>query len=66
MSSSGEAMKAFNIKDGCGIHDILIPAQIKPIIITGRTSEIVTNRCKEIGIKDVYQGVCRQRHLMER
>ena len=35
MSNSGEMMKAFNIKDGCGIHDILIPAGIIPVIITG-------------------------------
>lgn len=57
MSPSGEAMKAFNIKDGCGIHDILIPAQITPVIITGRNSEIVLNRCNEIGITEVYQGI---------
>ena len=57
MSPSGEAMKAFNIKDGCGIHDILNSAQIKPVVITGRTSDIVTNRCKEIGIEEVHQGV---------
>ena len=57
VSPSGEAMKAFNIKDGCGIHDILIPAGITPVIITGRTSEIVMNRCKELGITEVYQGV---------
>lgn len=57
MSPSGEAMKAFNIKDGCGIHDILIPAQIIPVIITGRNSTIVLNRCKEIGITEVYQGI---------
>ena len=57
MSPSGEAMKAFNIKDGCGIHDLLGPAGIIPIIITSRKSSIVTNRCKEIGIKEVHQGV---------
>lgn len=57
MSNTGEAMKAFNIKDGCGIHDVLIPAGITPVIITGRTSEIVINRCKELGITEVYQGV---------
>ena len=57
MSPSGEAMKAFNIKDGCGIHDILIPNGIVPVIITGRVSEIVTRRCEELDIKDVYQGV---------
>lgn len=57
MSNSGELMKAFNIKDGCGIHDILIPAGITPVIITGRSSDIVLNRCKELGITDVFQGV---------
>ena len=57
MSSCGEAMKAFNIKDGYGIHDICIPAGITPVIITGRKSVIVLNRCKELGIKDVHQGV---------
>ena len=57
MGNDGEVMKAFSIKDGCGIHDILIPAGITPIIITGRTSKIVENRCKEIGIKEVHQGV---------
>lgn len=57
MGNSGEVMKAFSIKDGCGIHDILIPSGIKPVIITGRNSEIVNNRCKELGITDVYQGI---------
>lgn len=57
MGNSGEAMKAFNIKDGCGIHDILIPHGITPVIITGRRSNIVENRCKEIGITEVHQGI---------
>lgn len=57
MSRNGEIMKAFNIKDGMGIRDILYKFQITPVIITGRKSEIVTNRCREIGITDVYQGV---------
>ena len=57
MSSNGEIMKAFNIKDGCGIHDLLPKVGIEPIIITGRNSKIVANRCKEIGIKHFFQGV---------
>ena len=57
MGSSGELMKAFNIKDGCGIHDIAIPNNITPVIITGRESKIVLNRCKELGITEVYQGI---------
>ncbi len=57
MSPSGEIMKAFNIKDGLGIHDILIPSHITPVIVTGRRSDIVNNRCKEIGITEIHQGV---------
>ena len=57
MSSTGEAVKAFNIKDGCGINNILIPAGIIPLVITGRESQIVLNRCKEVGITEIYQGV---------
>lgn len=57
MGDDGEVMKSFSIKDGYGIHDILIPAGIIPIIITGRTSKIVENRCSEIGIKQIHQGV---------
>lgn len=57
ISPSGEIMKAFNIKDGCGIHDLLIPKGIIPVIITGRSSEVVLNRCKELGITEVYQGI---------
>ena len=57
MSAAGEMMKAFNVKDGCGIHDILIPSGIIPIIMTGRKSEIVENRCRELGIIHVFQRV---------
>lgn len=57
MGNDGEMMKAFDIKDGCGIHDILIPAGITPVIITGRTSKILENRCKELGITNLHQGI---------
>lgn len=57
MGKDGEMMKAFDIKDGCGIHDILIPAGITPVIITGRSSKILENRCKELGITNLHQGI---------
>ncbi|MDY6340277.1 MAG: HAD hydrolase family protein [Saccharofermentans sp.] len=57
MGDNGELCKAFNIKDGYGIHDILIPANIIPVIITGRESMIVKNRCYELDISEVYQGI---------
>lgn len=57
MGNAGEIMKVFDIKDGCGIHDILIPAGITPVIITGRSSKILENRCKELGITNLHQGI---------
>lgn len=57
MSNNGELFKAFDIKDGCGIHDILPKLNVIPVIITARQSDIVSNRCKELGITECYQGV---------
>ena len=57
MGNDGEVFKAFDIKDGLGIHDILPRVGVIPIIITGRTSKILENRCNELGISTFYQGV---------
>lgn len=57
MGNHGECCKAFNVKDGYGIHDLVIPNKITPIIMTGRKSKILENRCNEIGILNFYQGV---------
>ena len=57
MGESGELMKAFNIKDGCGIRILLPKAEIVPVVITSRQSEIVQNRCRELGIDKLFQGV---------
>lgn len=57
IGNDGEMMKAFSVKDGCGIRDILLPTGIIPVIVTGRKSKILENRCGEIGIKEIYQGI---------
>lgn len=57
MGIEGEIHKAFNIKDGYGIRHILPEYQIVPIILTGRSSVIVLNRCKELHIGEVFQGI---------
>ena len=57
MGAEGELFKAFDAKDGCGIKDLLPDYRIIPVIITGRTSKILENRCRELNINDVYQGV---------
>lgn len=57
MSSSGESFKAFDIKDGYGLKNILKNYNIKTAIITGRCSEIVQRRAEELDIDYLYQGV---------
>ena len=57
MSATGEVFKSFNIKDGYAIREVLPKIGITPVIITGRTSDIVKNRAKELGIEKLYQGV---------
>lgn len=55
-SADGEAMKAFDVKDGYGIVSFIRAGGI-PVVITGRRSGIVEQRCLELGITEVYQGV---------
>jgi 3-deoxy-D-manno-octulosonate 8-phosphate phosphatase (KDO 8-P phosphatase) len=57
IGENGELCKAFNIKDGYGIVHIAIPAGLVPVVITGRNSGIVENRCKELGITSIHQDV---------
>jgi len=64
MGQDGEAMKAFDVKDGCGIHDILPRYGIIPVIITARTSVILANRCRELDIKHVCQGCADKKEKM--
>ncbi|TQV72869.1 3-deoxy-manno-octulosonate-8-phosphatase KdsC [Aliikangiella marina] len=54
-SNQGDELKNFNIKDGLGIK-LLQKSGIKVAIITGRESNIVTHRAKELGITILYQG----------
>lgn len=57
MGQEGELVKAFDIKDGCGILLVLPQHDIIPVIITARKSSILEKRCKEIGITELHQGV---------
>lgn len=65
MGEKGELFKAFNIKDGCGIKDILPQYKILPVVITARESKIVENRCLELGIRELYQGVQNKREMLQ-
>lgn len=65
MGTNGELMKAFDIKDGYGIHEILPQHGVIPVIITGRTSKIVENRAYELGIMELWQGAHNKMSVVE-
>lgn len=56
LGNNGEEFKSFNSQDGMGIK-LLQKNNINVAIITGRSSKIVENRARELGIKEVYQGI---------
>lgn len=63
--SRGIEYKIFNVQDGSGIKRI-IERGIKVALVTGRESPIVVKRARELGVKDVYQGVNDKRTVMKK
>jgi 3-deoxy-D-manno-octulosonate 8-phosphate phosphatase (KDO 8-P phosphatase) len=63
-SNSHEESKHFNVKDGLGIRSWLRLGGLA-VIITGRTSEIVQHRAKELQITSLHQGVDDKYTLMQ-
>jgi len=54
-SNSGDELKAFNIQDGLGIK-FLQRNGITVGIVTGKRSQLVANRARDLGIEIVVQG----------
>lgn len=55
-SDDGQEHKTFNTRDGHGMV-LLQKSQVDIGIITGRKSQLVTNRMNDLKVKHVYQGV---------
>jgi 3-deoxy-D-manno-octulosonate 8-phosphate phosphatase (KDO 8-P phosphatase) len=55
-NDNGEETKVFNVKDGLGMR-LLMEAGIHLGIITGRRSNALYSRCKDLGINLIYDGV---------
>lgn len=53
--ADGEAMKAFDVRDGHGIK-LLMQAGIEVALLTARSSAIVATRARELGVARVMQG----------
>jgi 3-deoxy-D-manno-octulosonate 8-phosphate phosphatase (KDO 8-P phosphatase) len=55
LDNKGNELKAFHVRDGHGIK-LAQRAGIVVGIITGRKSDVVSIRARELGIKEVHQG----------
>jgi 3-deoxy-D-manno-octulosonate 8-phosphate phosphatase (KDO 8-P phosphatase) len=63
-SENGDEIKSFNVKDGLAIASWRrLGKQVA--IITGRTSNIVSRRAKELHIEHFYQGVDNKKEVLE-
>lgn len=56
LDNQGNELKAFHVRDGHGIK-LAQRAGITIGIITGRKSEVVNIRARELGITEVHQGI---------
>lgn len=52
----GEALKVFDVRDGLGIVQLL-GSGTDVAVISKRRSPMVTIRCRELGVRHVFQGV---------
>lgn len=52
----GETLKVFHVRDGHGIK-LLLRRGVEVAVISGRRSAAVRHRCRELGVRHVFQGV---------
>jgi 3-deoxy-D-manno-octulosonate 8-phosphate phosphatase (KDO 8-P phosphatase) len=62
---AGSQVKEFNVRDGLGIK-LVIAAGIKVGIVTGRKSNALHHRCRDLGIQYVYEDVSQKGRLLEK
>ncbi|MEA3290504.1 MAG: HAD-IIIA family hydrolase [Campylobacterota bacterium] len=64
-TSNGDEIKHFDVKDGLAIASWTKKFGKKAAIITGRKSELVRKRAKELGITHLYQGIDNKDDMLE-
>lgn len=65
MDDDGRQLKNFNVRDGHGLK-MIQRYGIDVVILTGRKSEVVNHRAKDLGIKEVYQGALDKKEVFEK
>ena len=63
-TDAGEQIKTFDVKDGLGIR-MLMAAGIEVGVITGRKSEALRHRCRNLNIDLLFDGVRDKVAVME-
>jgi len=56
MNDAGQESKNFDVKDGHGLK-MIMRYGIDVILLTGRSSSVVTHRANDLGIREVFQGI---------
>ena len=64
-SSLGDESKQFDVKDGLAVASWTKKLNKKVAIITGRTSKLVEQRAKELGVTHLFQGVDNKDEILE-
>src|SRR3989440_5635895 len=52
----GEALKAFDVRDGHGLRLLGLYGGVKLAVLTGRRADLVEQRCRELSIERVVGG----------
>ncbi|HOW56625.1 MAG TPA: HAD-IIIA family hydrolase [Smithellaceae bacterium] len=63
MDDAGRETKNFDVRDGHGIK-VVQRYGIKVVLLTGRRSEVVKRRARDLDIKQVYQKVFNKKEIL--
>ncbi len=64
MNDLGQETKFFDVKDGQGLK-MLMRCGIEVIWITGRKSQVVEHRARDLGVREYYQLIWDKVHVLE-
>jgi 3-deoxy-D-manno-octulosonate 8-phosphate phosphatase (KDO 8-P phosphatase) len=64
-SDEDSETKVFNVKDGFGLK-LVMSTGIKVGLVTGRTSKALHHRCRDLGIRYIYDGVQQKAQLLDK
>ena len=63
-SDAAVETKEFNVKDGLGLK-LVMETGIQVGLVTGRTSKALHHRCRDLGIRHLYDGVRQKAQLLD-